>query len=164
MNNFNTDIQSLMDTGSSRTYLDSAGLDIIKCKGIKVDFLKSSAAIMATGAIESIIGEANLPITFSGTIRPINVKIIPSLTDTCVLGMDFSQSFEIIMHLRGRQLWSADELIVKFAFGLPADNESEVCEGIAIGFEEGAAKTIFEKITRRVIHQINREMIVCHLE
>ena len=36
------------------------------------------------------------------------------------------------MHLRDRQLWSADEPIVKFTFGLPADNEPEFCKGIAL--------------------------------
>ena len=38
------------------------------------------------------------------------------------------------MHLRDRQLWSADEPIVNFAFGLPADTETnnEICKGIAL--------------------------------
>ena len=43
---------------------------------------------------ETIIGEASLPITFSGSTRFINVEIIPSLTDTWVLSLNFAEVSE----------------------------------------------------------------------
>ena len=53
-----TQIHSLVDTGSSRTYIRSVGLNVLGSGGYKIDRSKAGAVMMANGSIEAVIGEA----------------------------------------------------------------------------------------------------------
>ena len=144
-----TELYSLLDTGSSRTYLGSTGLEAVRSIGCKIDYNKSGVALMANDTMETIIGEAHLPITFSGTTHIMDVKIIPGLADTCVLDMDFGEIFGIVMHLRDRQLWLADEPIIKFAFDRKDVDTSNFCNGIAL--LQDTEKEQLEQFLKRII-------------
>ena len=108
-----TKMHSLVDTGSSRSYIWSVGLNILGSGGYKIDRSRAGAVMMANGTIEAVIGQACLPFTFSETTHSVDFKIIPGLSNTCVLGMDFVEKFGIVLHLRDKQLWLADEPITK---------------------------------------------------
>ena len=44
--------------------------------------------------------------------------------------MDFVEKFGLVIHARGKEVWMADEPIIKFYFGLVDEDESKVCQGI----------------------------------
>ena len=79
----------------------------------------------------------------------MDVKIIPGLADTCALGMDFGEIFGIVMHLCDRQLWLADEPIIKFAFDREDVGTSDFCNGIAL--LEDTEKEQLEQFLKRII-------------
>lgn len=76
-----TKMHSLVDTGSSRTYLGSVGSQILVSGGYKIEYSKVGAIMLVDGTIEAVIREACLPATFSETTYSIHFKIIPGLTD-----------------------------------------------------------------------------------
>lgn len=95
-----TKIHWVIDTCSSRAHLGPAGLQILGSRGYKIDYSKAGAVMMANGSIEMVIGETCLPSTFLGTIHSIHFKIIPELTDTYLLVMDFAEKFGFILKVR----------------------------------------------------------------
>ena len=70
--------------------------------------------MMANGTLETIINEALIPITLGDVTQVMAVKIIPGLTDVCVLGMDFAEKFGLAIHARDKEVWMADEQLIVF--------------------------------------------------
>ena len=103
--------------------MGSVGLKILGSGGYKIDRSRAGVVMMANGSIEAVIGEACFTVTFSETTHSTDFKIIPGLSDTCLLDMDFAEKFGIVLHRRDKQLWLADEPIIKFAFRT-ADRDS----------------------------------------
>lgn len=88
--------------------------------------------MIANGTIEAVFSEACLPTTFSGTNHSINFKLIPGLTDTCELGIDFAEKFGFGSGLRDKNLWLANEPIIKFDLGPANENDIDTFKGIAV--------------------------------
>ena len=78
-------IRSLVDTGSSRTFMGANGLSIINEGKYRIHYSRRGVVMIANGTIETIMGEALIPITLGDVTQFMAVKKIPGLTDLCVL-------------------------------------------------------------------------------
>ena len=123
---------SLVDTGSTKTFLGSLNVPFISSGECKVDRSRSSIVLMANGNIESMLGTALLPVTFNGVTHLMTVRILLGLNDSCILGTDFVTQFGLVIDGKVRQLWLADEPIIKFAFDSKFRDDPDTCRGIAL--------------------------------
>lgn len=85
--------------------------------------------LLANGVIEQIVGEVTLPITLAGITRKVAVGIVPELTDSCALGMDFAKTFGIILDLNVQRPTIIEEPISKNAFDSIGRIDLEECVG-----------------------------------
>lgn len=129
----NTEVHALADTGSSRTYLNSVGQSIVETDRTKINKLESGNVMLANGSIESIAGEVILPITLAGVSREMTIRIVPELTDECVLGIDFMEKFGIVIDTSIQRLWLAEKPIIRIEFNKSGSKMNDnSCFGIVL--------------------------------
>lgn len=82
---------------------------------------------------------------------------IPSqtLANTYVLGIDFAKKFGMVMHLRDRHLWLADDTIIKLMIGQATKTDPETCKGIALLLD--MEKFRLNQFLKRLIHKPKRQ-------
>lgn len=89
---FDTDIIALLDSGASISVLNSTKL--IEKHGLKL--LKATVVVSTADNTEhECLGYANVPYTFAGNTKVIPTIIVPQISKTLILGMDFWQAFGI---------------------------------------------------------------------
>ncbi|XP_051153756.1 uncharacterized protein LOC127277011 [Leptopilina boulardi] len=125
------EVQALVDPGSSKTYLNAIGKSIVELNGNKIKELESGHVMLANGTIVTIVGEAILPVTIAGVTRDLEIKVIPDLTDQCVLGVDFLTKFGVVIDTSIQRLWMAEKPIIRIAFCKPSKPINfEECAGL----------------------------------
>lgn len=134
---FNTDIIALLDSGASISVLNST--KIVEKHGLKI--FKAAVVISTADNTEhECIGYANVPYTFAGTTKVIPTIIVPQLSKTLILGMDFWHAFGIKPMIKCKNQVSEVDLLdidgqpmvshitPEYHLQLsPPDNEPEIC-------------------------------------
>ena len=132
---------SLVDTGSSKTFLGLLNVALISSGECKVDRGRSSIVLITNENNEIVIGTASLPITFCGVARVMTVVILPELNDSCELDTDFITIFDLVIGGQIRQQWLSDKPIIKFAIDSKFIDNLDACRGIAVGYRYREALT-----------------------
>ncbi|CAB0031260.1 unnamed protein product [Trichogramma brassicae] len=87
------------------------------------------------GRTESIIGRAELPVQVAGVTHILNVALVNSMDDECLLGADFYRTFNAIVHPRENllQIEGASERVALEA--VTSGKSSNICS-LQIGLSE----------------------------
>lgn len=95
-------VNALVDSGSARTYVGEVFKDLL------VDYLIpcSTQVILADGSREKVLGEINTQVTLNGKRKHMVVRMVSSLIEDCILGMDFLKYFGIILDF-GKNQWKS---------------------------------------------------------
>ena len=83
-------VEALVDTGSTRTYLGKSFLDLMKNK-----LRPSLASIrLANSSVEQVEGEIDLKIELCNVVKHVTFRLVNSLSHDCILGVDFLSAFD----------------------------------------------------------------------
>lgn len=132
-----TDIIALLDSGASISVLNST--KVLQKHGLKL-FQANVLVSTADNTEHECLGYANVPYTFAGITKVIPTIVVPQLSKSLILGMDFWNAFEIrpmiksddrvtdvhLLDVNGQpmiNLISADHNVPLH----PTDLESEIC-------------------------------------
>lgn len=102
---FGKQILGLLDSGASRTIMGSPGWKLLRDLGLKVNLENSPSCFVANGQNCSSLGTVTVPCKLETKVIVLDILIVPSLSHTLILGMDFWRSMDIIPDLK-RDVWS----------------------------------------------------------
>lgn len=125
---------SLVDSGSNRTL---SSVRIFGCEGIKIirelglppQPGKQSRIRTANGQVVSIPEEIELEVGLEDTYRKLRVGLLPTLAVPCILGVDFFNTFGIIIDFASNAWYLRDELHRRHRFTEITD--TCVCSGLS---------------------------------
>lgn len=92
-------VLALVDTGSNVSILGSQGLSILRSLNIPIKYNNAVSVTTADGKLQEVFGNASLSVTLHSVTKCLTLLVIPSVTHTLILGMDFLQSFGITMDI-----------------------------------------------------------------
>ncbi|XP_011701743.1 PREDICTED: uncharacterized protein LOC105458270 [Wasmannia auropunctata] len=92
------ELRALVDSGSSRTFLGSEAVDLLKGAGFSFRSGSGPRVTTATNQTTRVRGETEVPITLGGRTRNLRVCSLPTLALPCILGMDFLAAFGIVVN------------------------------------------------------------------
>jgi hypothetical protein len=104
-------ILGLLDSGASRTLVGLPGYEILKSLGLVLQ-KQTVKCTVANGQSCSSIGYIQVPITLMNKTRIIDVLVIPELSHTLILGIDFWKIMEIVPDLK-QDVWHFSEAVSK---------------------------------------------------
>lgn len=100
---FDHPVISLFDSGASSTVIGASGLDFLKSKDIPYDISPVDLKVFtADGISQQCDGKTCLPITLNGITKFIDCLVVPAVTHTFILGIDFGISFGLKVDLRNK--------------------------------------------------------------
>ena len=91
-------IRGLLDSGATRTIVGLPGFETLQRLGPKLLGGKTNCTV-ANGQSCSSIGYMQVPFCLMGRTRVIDVLVLPELSHTLILGVDFWKSMEIVPDL-----------------------------------------------------------------
>ena len=100
--------KGLLDSGATRTILGSSGWDVLKNSGIKLHKTTLECTV-ASGAVCSCLGFIRAPVQLLDTVHLLEILVVPSVSHTLILGIDFWKSMEIVPNLRDG-VWTFSEV------------------------------------------------------
>lgn len=108
---FETKVEALLDSGASISVMNSK--QMVDRYGLKI--INSPIQICTADRTKySCIGYVNLPITFRNITKIISVVIVPEITRTLILGINFWEKFKIKPMIQGTYgLEEVTELTIK---------------------------------------------------
>lgn len=87
-------LNGLLDSGASISCLGKGALDTAKQMNLRVKPVLSSVKT-ADGANQQVLGFVDAPVTYNSVTKLIRLYLIPSLSQSLYLGIDFWQTFQI---------------------------------------------------------------------
>lgn len=96
-------IKGLLDSGATRTITGLPGYQLFQRLGLKLVSTETRCTV-ANGQSCSSIGFMQVPFCLMGKTRVIDVLVIPELSHTLILGVDFWKSMEIVPDLN-QDIW-----------------------------------------------------------
>lgn len=87
-------VVGLLDSGASISCLGKGSENFVRQLGLKVKLIESVVST-ADGASQRIIGYTDVPVTFHNKTKLVRLYIVPSLSQTLYLGVDFWKQFGI---------------------------------------------------------------------
>lgn len=91
---FNESLYGLLDSGASVSVLGKDSMKFVERHHLPIKSFISSVCT-ADGSKQKVIGYCEVLITYKGVTKPINLYIVPSLSQTLYLGLDFWRSFAL---------------------------------------------------------------------
>ncbi|CAB0039434.1 unnamed protein product [Trichogramma brassicae] len=128
-------IRAMLDSGATHTIMGPLGLQIASECESRVMPTFGAQAKAYDGRTESIIGRAKLPVQVAGVTHTLNVALVNSIDDECLLGADFYRTFNAIVHPRENllQIEGASERVALEA--VTSEKSSRICS-LQIGLSE----------------------------
>lgn len=94
----------LLDSGSTATLVGPQGYEILQHLGLKLDKNFQVDCTVANGQLCRTIGIVQTPFNLLGRIRIVKVHVVPELSSTLILGMDFWSSMDLVPDMK-RGVW-----------------------------------------------------------
>lgn len=89
------DIRGLLDSGAGRTLANAEGWERMKAAGLALQSSAYSQIRVADKRTADIIGEVIVPFKVGGKIRMLTVLIVPQVSCTLILGIDFWRRYHL---------------------------------------------------------------------
>lgn len=102
---FGIQLKGLLDSGANNTILGKPGWDLINELGLKLLPSSITTCSVANNQSCTVIGSVTFPIRLENKVKTIQALVIPELTHTIILGMDFWLTMEIVPDF-GKSCWS----------------------------------------------------------
>lgn len=96
---FGVKLRGLLDSGATRTVLGGEGWKAIQHLGLKLQPADTGSCRVANDQSCKVLGSIELPMRLENKIKVISVLVVPDISSTLVLGMDFWLSMQIIPDL-----------------------------------------------------------------
>lgn len=87
-------VKALVDSGATRTFIGPLCLELIKDLNLPIERNKGSVRL-ANGEICTVSKEVTLPVELNGRFKQLKARVIDSLTEPLVLGLDFLKLYKI---------------------------------------------------------------------
>lgn len=88
-------ILALVDSGSNSSILGSGGLSLLKQNNIPIQYDNNLCVTTADGRAQEVFGYVSIPIICESISKTLKILVIPSLTHSLILGVDFLKVFGI---------------------------------------------------------------------
>lgn len=105
---FGRSIKGFLDSGASHTCMGHNGLKIMEDLGIVISTSSSPYCTVANKQQCSISGQCSVPIQICDRFYVIDVLIVPDISHTLILGVNFWIKAGIVPNLK-RGIWTFDE-------------------------------------------------------
>lgn len=93
--------QALLDTGANMSIIGARGISILdKFHVPLLPFSSSLAVTVADGSPKPISGKVNLPIVIDGVKKNVQFLVVPDITISFILGINFCQTFNISLNFK----------------------------------------------------------------
>lgn len=99
---FEKKILGLLDSGASCSLAGKPGFDVLRKMNIHLS-PESSQCTVANDEKSIIIGRVNVPTRVRDRVRLCEIRIVPELPHTLILGADFWRGMGRVPDLRGRE-------------------------------------------------------------
>ena len=144
-------VLGLIDTGATRSYLGKSFAPLLRNSLIPTN----STVIVANNAVERVAGEANIRLRVGKAQRTLPLRLVNSLSQDCILGMDFLQLFGLEIDFSDNT-WTTPDLVEpqNFDFSEYLEDEAQV-----VGESAGLAETSTEQRDEiaRLVQRLVRE-------
>lgn len=104
LNILNYQCSGLLDSGATRTVVNSEMVDIMKRLGVKPQKLKSMVISTADGTKHCITKMIDVPVQFNNMFHIMPMLIMPELSQPLILGKDFFDKFGISFQFKDDSL------------------------------------------------------------
>jgi len=121
-------LRALVDSGSTRTILGVEAIKIVRRLNLPTR-QRVTRILTANGQIARAREEVDLSLRLRDQIRTISACLLPDLTVSCLIGMDFLQKFGVVIDYELSEWNFKDSPAVKYSFESQND-ESRVCCGL----------------------------------
>ena len=88
-------MRGLLDSGSSRTFVNAEGAQVLRDMGLESRASALKDIVVANSSTASISGRFDVPFKVDGLLRIVEVMVVPNLSSTLLLGMDFWRRFHL---------------------------------------------------------------------
>ena len=144
-----TPIRGLLDSGATRTIIGLPGYELLQRLGLKLVGNQTNCTV-ANGQSCSSIGFMQVPFCLMGKTRIIDVLVLPELSHTLILGVDFWKSMEIVPDLN-QDIWHfADNADPSQVFSI--QDESTLTE---------AQRTTLDNLVKEKLSQMGSGLGLC---
>ncbi|XP_039306052.1 uncharacterized protein LOC120357967 [Solenopsis invicta] len=93
------EIRALLDSGSSRTFLGPAAIELVQSLGYRFRRARDRRVTTATSQTTRVRGEVEVPLEIENRTRTLSVYALQTLALPCILGMDFLTAFGVMFAL-----------------------------------------------------------------
>ncbi|CAB0039242.1 unnamed protein product [Trichogramma brassicae] len=154
-------IRAMLDSGATHTITGPLGLQLASECESRVMPTFGVQAKANDGRTESIIGRAELPVQVAGVTHTLNVALVNSMDDECLLGADFYRTFNAIVHPRENllQIEGASERVALEA--VTSGKSSRICL-LQISLSETVVRTRIRRTNRRKRLRLGRSTDADH--
>lgn len=99
----------LLDSGSNRTLVSKDGSEILLGLGLELNTSCQTTCTVADGNTCTTVGTIRTPIRLINKVYILDILVVPNLSSTLILGMDFWLSMDVIPDLRNDAWYFGDE-------------------------------------------------------
>lgn len=90
----------LLDSGSNSTLVNKEGGDILLSLGLILDTTRRMTCKVANGSTCTAVGTIRVPVCLINKVHVLDILLVPNLSSTLILGMDFWLGMDVIPDLR----------------------------------------------------------------
>lgn len=109
---------ALLDTGSSRSFIGTAGLSLVKDWDHFCEEIPAFSVVVANGVTETINTKIVIQVYLQRQHMELSLFIMPSLTVPILLGLDFLCHSQLCLDSHSNMWWFRDQPTSKFSFTL----------------------------------------------
>lgn len=96
---FNIQVKALLDTGASKSYINSQWTTRLEDRGVRASIDNPHLARTANGAKVAISTSYRIVCKVKGRALPLEVYVLPGLTQEIILGMDTLRAWNISLDM-----------------------------------------------------------------
>lgn len=93
-------ILALVDSGSSASVLGSSGYYLLQKLKIPIQYENYFNVTTADGTSQNVLGYISVPVCLNDVSKIMKILVIPSMTHTLILGVDFLKEFQIHVNFK----------------------------------------------------------------
>lgn len=101
---FDIKLCGLLDSGASLSVIGKSGWDLLRHLNLPLDQTDKPNCKVANGKLCESLGSITVPVQLMGKIKVIRFAVVPDISSSIILGMDFWLAMEIVPDLR-RDEW-----------------------------------------------------------
>lgn len=109
-------LRALVDSGSNRTILGADGIKIVRQLKISTREDQITRICTGNGQLAEVREEAEISLALENQHRVISACLLPNLTVSCIVGMDFLCKFGIGLDFASSEWYFANNPTVRYSF------------------------------------------------